>query len=163
MSTPGQPVDDTLPPVVVSPYARNYARLHAGAHMYYTVLIVRMASPSFNSSTGMMAAAEKRQIYLGPARIWTVSGPQVLGIGEDAMVFSTTYVSIPWGTSPIPNTDDIVTVQSYDPHPGYGDPELVGRVYRVLDVELGGQMYAARRMQVTGIQPSAAWGPDALQ
>lgn len=160
---PVQPVDNPLPPVVVSPYARNYARLHASAHMYYTVSIVRMLDPLFDDVTGLLEATQKLSVYQGPARIWTVAGPQVLGVGEDQLTLRQTYVSIPWDAFPVPNRDDIVTVLTYDVHPFYGDDELIGRTFRVTDVELGGQMYATRRLQVIGLEPSSAWGPDALQ
>jgi hypothetical protein len=157
------PVDNPLPPVVVSPYARAYVRRHATAHMYYTVAISRMTDPVFDTESGVMVAAVNRMIYFGPARIWTVSGPQVLGVGEDQMSFDQSFVSIPWDTDPIPNRDDIVTVQDYDPVYYYGDEQLVGRSFRVTNVQLGGQMYATRRLNVTGIEPSSAWGPDATQ
>ena len=162
MTNPGQPVDNPLPPMPVSPYARNYARRHASAHMYYTVQIERMGDPYFDEATGRMTPRVAEIVYTGPARIWTVSGPQVFTVGEDQMSFDQTNMSIPWNVIPVPHRDDIATVLTYDTHSGFGDPELLGRSFRILDVQLGGQMYATRRMTVSAIQPSAAWEDDNL-
>lgn len=158
-----QPIDNPLPPVVVSPYARNYVRGHATAHMYYTVRIVRMKQGVFDEDTGGIATAINLEIYDGPARIWTVSGPQVIAVGEDQMSFTQTNMSIPWDSDPVPHRDDIATVSTYDPHPGYGDSALLGRSFRILDVQLGGQMFATRRMSVLSVTDSAAWGTDSLR
>lgn len=158
-----QPIDNPLPPIVVSPYARSYVRGHATAHMYYTVQIVRMSQGVFDESTGGITTAAKLVIYDGPARFWTVSGPQVIAVGEDQMAFVQTNMSIPWDSDPVPKRDDIATVTTYDPHPGYGDAALLGRSFRILDVQLGGQMFATRRMSVLAIEASAAWGSDSLR
>jgi hypothetical protein len=162
-SPPGQPVDNPLPPMVVSPYARGYARRHATAHMYYMVQIERMAAGVFDSASGQITTSVKSIIYTGPARIWTVAGPQVIAVGEDQMAFTQTNMSIPWDATPVPNRDDIATVLNYTAHPAFGDPSLIGRSFRVLDVQFGGQMYATRRMSVLAIEESAAWGPDSLR
>jgi hypothetical protein len=160
---PAQPVDNPLPPMVVSPYARSYARRHATAHMYYTVIIERMAEGVFNEGSGMVTPAVKRTIYSGPARIWTVSGPQVLSVGEEQLSFTQTNMSIPWNAVPVPHRDDLATVIDFNPHTGFGDAELLWKTFRVLDVQLGGQMFATRRMSVLAISESAAWGSDSLQ
>jgi hypothetical protein len=158
-----QPVDNPLPPIVVSPYARNYVRSHATAHMYYTISIVRMLTGVFDEATGGIVPAVGTEIYNGPARIWTVSGPQVISVGEDQMAFTATNISIPWDVDPVPHRDDIATVLTYEPHEGFGDPALLDRSFRILDVQLGGQMYATRRMSVLAIGESSAWGQDSLR
>lgn len=158
-----QPVDNPVPPIVVSPYARSYARRHATAHMYYTIQIERMAVGIFNETTGYITPAVKTIVYTGPARIATVNGPQVIMVGEDNPSFTQTSISIPWDTAPVPHRDDIATVLSYDPHSGFGDPALIGRSFRILSVDTGGQMYAVRRMTALAIEESAAWGSDSIQ
>jgi hypothetical protein len=157
-----QPVDNPVPPMVVSPYARRYARRHATAHMYYTVTIERMGDGVFDESSGLIAVLTKSVVYTGPARIWTVSGPQVFAVGEDALAFSQTNMSIPWDVSPVPHRDDVATVTAIA-HAGFGDDELLGTSFRVLDVQMGGQMFATRRMSVLAIVESAAWGPDSIR
>jgi hypothetical protein len=160
---PLQPVDNPLPPIVVSPYARAYARAHATAHMYYTVRIERMSLGVFDQVGGGIVPAVKALIYTGPARIWTVTGPQVIAVGEDEMSMTQTNLSIPWDADPVPHRDDIATVVDYNPHGGFGDQALIGKTFRVLDVQYGGQMYATRRMSVQAIEESAAWGGDSLR
>ena len=161
-SPPAQPVDSPLPPMVVSPYARRYARSHATAHMYYTALIERMAAGVFDESTGRISVAAKETVFAGPARIWTVSGPQVFAVGEDQLAFSQTSRSIVWSASPVPHRDDIATVIAIA-HPGFGDDDLLFRSFRVLDVQMGGQMFATRRMSVLAISDSSAHGEDSLR
>ena len=159
---PPQPVDNPVPPMVVSPYARSYARRHATAHMYYTVMIERMSPGVFDETTGRISIVTKNVVYTGPARIWTVAGPQVFAIGEDQMAFSQTNLSIPWDASPVPHRDDVATVTQVA-HDGFGDDELLWKAFRVLDVQMGGQMFATRRMSVLAIQESSAWGGDSEQ
>jgi hypothetical protein len=160
---PDQPVDNPLPPVVVSPWARSYARRHATAHMYYTVAITRMVAGAFDEATGGITSQIGVAVYQGPARIWTVAGPMVISSGEDQMSFSQTNMSIPWDTDPVPRRDDIASVLDYQLRDGFGDPALLGRHFRILDVQLGGQMYAARRMSVSVVSASSAWGEDSLR
>jgi hypothetical protein len=131
--------------------------------MYYTVSITRMVQGVFDEATGGIKPEIGFEVYTGPARIWTVSGPQVIAVGEDQMSFTQTNISIPWDADPVPHRDDIATVLTYEPHTGFGDPALLDRSFRVLDVQLGGQMYATRRMSVLAIGDSAAWGLDSLR
>ena len=157
-----QPMDNPLPPMVVSPYARQYARRHATAHMYYTVIIERMAAGVFDEQTGQITVASKKTVYTGPARLWTVSGPQVFAIGEDQLAFSQTNLSIPWDANPVPHRDDVATVTDIT-GAEFGDDELLWKSFRITDVQLGGQMFATRRMSVLAIVDSAAWGEDSLR
>jgi hypothetical protein len=158
------PLDNPLPPVVVSPYARSYARRHATAHMYYTIQIERMAMGVFDEQTGGIVPAVKTVIYNGPARIATVSGPQIIQVGEDTMAMSQTTISIPFDTDPVPHRDDIATVLGLDTQRAeFGDPALVFKSFRILNVEYGGQMYATRRMAALVITESASWGSESLR
>lgn len=131
--------------------------------MYYTIRIERMASGVFDEETGQIVPSVKMSIYTGPARITSVTGPQVLGVGEDQMAYVQANISIPWDTDPVPYRDDIATVLNFDPHSDYGDPALINRSFRILTVDFGGQMYAVRRMTASAIEQSAAWGEDSLQ
>ena len=68
--------------------------------------------------------------------------------------FSSSYVSLPLTVDDEATdvqVDDIVLVLE---HP---DPAVVGRAFRVMDVDAGGQFPAARRLQVTGVQRSRNW------
>lgn len=127
-------------------------RWTANRQMRNKVVINRPDKPSFDSVTGMVTATTNATIYRGSARIWSVQGPQTMTLGDEIITFRMTNISIPYN-APLPRRDDIVTVYGAD------DPTLQGRSFRVLDVEVAGEAYAARRMSCTQIEGSATWPP----
>lgn len=133
----------------------RYARRYVEANMTATVKVTRMAEPTL-SADGSLTATESYAVYIGKARVYGVSGPMTMNLGEEPQYFSSTYVSIPYD-SPQPRVDDVVEVTAHQ------DWTLVGRTFRVMDVEGGGQYPAVRRMQVTGIQNSKQWAPAAVK
>ena len=133
--------------VAVRPLAQQYAE----GNMIAAVKITRPSAPVFNRTTGGLAEmGEDEDRYSGKARIYNVTGPVQYAIGDEPQYFSSTFVSIPI-SAPKPRIDDVVEVLS---HP---DPNLVGRFFRVQDVEAGGQIPVVHRMQVVGIQASREW------
>lgn len=88
----------------------------------------------------------------GIATIKTVSGPVTMALGDESQYFSSTFISIPMRAR-TPEVNDIAEVLTCP------DAKLVGRFYRVVDVELGGQLPVVHRMQVVGIQPGPTWRP----
>lgn len=136
--------------------AERYARRFAESNMIATVRVTRMGEPVLDPATGALDASPQVLVYEGKARVYAVSGPMTYSLGEEPQYFSGSYVSIPLfravGESD-PQVDDVVEVLA-DP-----DPLVVGRMFRVVDVESGGQFPSARRMQVTGVQRSRNWKP----
>lgn len=130
--------------------AARYAQSFAESNMIYHIKITRMGDPKFDSATGSVEASEIFVLYEGKARVYTISGPVQMGVGEEPTFYSSTYVSIPV-QSPLPMVNDMIEI-IYAP-----DSAVVGRQFRVMDVESGGQFPATRRVQVTGIQPSKQW------
>lgn len=128
----------------------RYARRYAEANMTATVKITRMDEPSFDMQ-GELSAVELFVLYEGKARVYGVSGPMTMNLGEEPQYFSSTYISIPLSAN-TPRVDDVIEVLAHR------DWTMVGRKFRVMDVEAGGQYPAVRRMQVTGIQRSKQWG-----
>lgn len=128
----------------------RYARRYAEANMTATVEIVRMSEPYLDINTGNLTAMEQFTIYRGKARVYGVSGPVTMNMGEEPQYFSSTYVSIPLDAT-MPRVDDVIEVLTHH------DWTVVGRTFRVMDVESGGQYPAVRRMQVTGVQNSKQW------
>lgn len=126
------------------------ARAFAEANMQATVRIERPTEPVFNRDTGDLGMAPDAIVYIGKARVYSVTGPATYALGDEPQYYSSSFVSIPQGMAE-PRIDDVVEVLA---HP---DPSLVGRFFRVQDVEAGGQMPAVKRMQVVGIQPSRGW------
>ena len=126
------------------------ARAYAEANMIATVRIERPVEPVFDRTTGQLGMPADSTVYEGKARVYGVSGPATYALGDEPQYFSSTFVSIPLGST-LPRVDDVVEVTD---HP---DPAIVGRFFRVQDVEAGGQMPVAHRLQVVGIQPSKQW------
>lgn len=89
----------------------------------------------------------------GIARIYPVTGPITMALGDEPQHFQSTQISIPLRAPNLPQVGDIVTVLAHD------DPKLVDRSFKVDDVERGGQLPHVHRMQVSGIEPSRTWRP----
>jgi hypothetical protein len=140
------------------------ARVYAERNMDSMVRIWRPDSPGFVPQSGTLLAEEMFEVYLGKARVYTVSGPITMGIGDEPTYYSSTFVSIPLTTEdpfaspavePVaqsPRVDDIVQVDRHR------DPLMVDRYFRVVDVEAGSQFPVSRRLQCVGIQASKQWG-----
>lgn len=142
MRTPA-PVNTAL----VSRYVQRYAEYNMTAG----VRIMRMTDVLFGSDTGVVEAQESELVYEGPARVYTISGPSTYNLGEEPQYFSGSYVTVPITADPVPMVDDVVEVLTHL------DPAVVGRRFRVMDVESGGQYPGYRRLQVTGVQSSKQW------
>lgn len=145
-------------------YARMLAQVHAKGNMIAKIELKRGgdAAPVWNPVTNQVESPEGEVIWgpdpadptKGIARIYAVTGPVTMGLGDEPQYFQSTYISIPL-EAPLPEIDDVVEVIE---HP---DIKLVGRFYRVVDVERGGQIPVVHKMQVVGVEPSRSWRPPA--
>jgi len=142
-------------PVIKSATIQRLARKYTEANMTARVRVARMQDPSEGSDTDWNnTATQLKVVYEGRARVWGVSGSGLNDYGDEMTAFSSSYVSLPLivdDKATDVQVDDIVVVLE---HP---DPALVGRSFRVMDVDGGGQFPAARRLQVTGVQRSRRW------
>lgn len=130
------------------------ARRHVERVMNSKVRIGRMDhvddqdDPTKPSTTKIL-----RTVYCGPARLYSLAGgggPQEFGDGLGYM--SSSYISIPLTDQKCwTQVDDMIEVL------GHPDPDTVGRVFRVMDVDGGGQFPVVRRHTVTSIQRSPQW------
>lgn len=132
-------------------FARPFAQEYAEGNMIATVRVTRPSVPVFDRTTGGLASmGAETVVHEGPGRVYNVSGPAQYNLGDEPQYFSNTFISIPIGATK-PRIDDVVEVLA---HP---DPNIVGRSFRVQDVEAGGQLPVVHRMQVVGIQASRQW------
>jgi uncharacterized protein DUF6093 len=137
---------------MVESIVRNYAE----SNMRATVRIARTASPTLSATDELIAIPTlMRLIYEGKGRVYTVSGPQPsFGTDED-QVFSTSFISVPLkdskGLTVVSQVNDLIEIVEHS------DNLLVGRVFRVLDVDAGGQWPAVRRHMVSSAQRFAGW------
>lgn len=126
--------------------ATRLAKSYAEGNMNCTVRVSRPTDAVFNRATGVLSEPAEATVYAGKARITGLSGPVQLSIGDDQQFYSSCYVSVP--LSAAPQVDDIVQIT------GSPDAGVIGRFFRVEDVEGGGEMPVVRRMRVTGVQHS---------
>lgn len=128
------------------------ARAYAEANMQSTVTIARRSKPVFDQTTGRLAPGAPTTIYTGIARIYDVTGGTMMLLGEDPQYVRSSFVSIPM-SAPVPQVDDVVEVTA---HP---DPALIGKFFKITDVSAGGQLPAARRLSVQGVEASPGVTP----
>lgn len=94
-------------------------------------------------------------LYEGVARVYPASGPQNVDSTEESQVFASSYVSTPMkdlnGELLLTQVNDVIEVVRTS------DPLLVGRYFRVIDVDAGGQWAHVRRHMVTGAERYEGW------
>lgn len=142
------------------PFVTALATRFALRNMGDAVLVTRMADTQ-EQPDGTLVGVPDTTVYEGIARFYNVSGPVTYQLGEEPQYFSSSYVSIPvidpaTGQPTEPMIDDVVTALE---HP---DPLMVNKLFRVMDVESGGQFGPVRRLQLTGVQPSKQWSDSAV-
>lgn len=121
------------------------------------VRIERPSAPSLDAGSGRVQAVVDKVVYEGKARVTTTGGPVTYQLGEEPQYFSQAQVSIPLvseGEPTLPQVNDTLTVLAHH------DALMIGRQFRVVDVEAAGQFQAVRRMQVVGVQRWEAWTPQ---
>lgn len=147
--------------------ALSTARRYAEMNMTAQVVIWRPAEAVLNDVTGYLQSERQGGVYSGKARVYQVSGPLLLGIGDESQEFQNTYISIPI-TVPITRTDinDVTTTTWYEPDPrpddlveitSHSDPLMVGRMFRCRDTEAAGQFPVVRRMTCMGVEDASHW------
>ena len=141
-----------------STLAQIYAQRFAESNMTARVVITRPGDAAFDAVSGELLADAGPVVYDGKGRVYPGSGPATLDLGDGPQYFTSGFVSVPMvdedGVNVLPQVNDLIEVLE---HP---DPLMLGRRFRVMDVEAGGQMAVVRRMQVMGIQRDRSWIPD---
>jgi len=134
--------------------AMKLAQSHLEGAMTYKVRIARggAGTPGWDPVANRVTNPDDDEVYVGPARIRSVTGPVTMALGDEPQYFQSTFASIPLSAR-VPQTDDLLTVLDGP------DPKLVGRSYRVVDVERGGMLPVAHVMQLVGIEPGHTWSP----
>lgn len=131
--------------------AQPLAQAFASGNRPYRVRLERPGDrPSFDRETGTMTNPVDEVIYVGPARIFPVTGPLELEVGDERTTFSSARISID-NFAGDPRVDDIVTVLD-NPQGELG--RLVGRQFTVLDVEVGGHFDIGWELTTQGVAPS---------
>ena len=131
-------------PSPISEYARSYVRGRATEVMEYTCVIERVQRPSYDEDTLHATPGSRETIYQGVCRVWEVSGPSAVVLGETDIQMMSTQLSIPWDTPEVVRKDDEVKILSAPQ-----DPQMVGRRFQIQSVAKAGELRATRRFSVT--------------
>jgi hypothetical protein len=110
---------------------------------------------------GVLQATAGVVVYSGPARLGSASGPVTYTVGEEVQFYSSSSCTIPMldvnGEPTDVSVNDQVRVDAAD------DPNMAGRVFRVIDVEAAGLMAVGRRLQLVGVQHYPGWVDDVVR
>lgn len=137
-----------------SPYTRALVKKRVEEQMLSSIRILRGSLGGFDETTGIGGGLTNTQVvYFGKARVWNVNGSGVINVGEGTIDTRQTFISYPID-QPVARRDDIVLILSAE----LSDDDLNDRVFRVLDVDGGGYIGAARKMTCTSFYPSRYWG-----
>ena len=129
----------------------EYVRDRVQTLMSCRVSIYGGAGKVLNTSTGVVETQWVDPWYSGKARIWETNTGSLVMMGDAPVTLMQTNISIPFDVG-VPQKDQIVVV-THSPQ----DPDLVGRAYRVVAVDGGGQIGATRRMTCTAYTDSDVW------
>lgn len=128
-----------------------YVRDRIQSLMTCRVSIYDSGNRILNPDTGRVTTSLTNPWYTGKARIWESSTGATVMMGDAAVTLMQTNISIPIDSG-MPKKDQIVVV-----HSAPQDTDLEGRAFRVIAVDGGGQIGAARRMTVTAYTDSDVW------
>ena len=142
--------------------AQPYAEALSEGSMNAVIKITRGAEPVFNETSRELEMSVEADVYgpdspeKGVAGVYSTSGPVQMAIGDEPQYYSSTNVVIPRSAAN-PRIDDIIEILEWTTEDQPDD--IVGRLFRVVDVEVGGRIAASTRMQAIGVAPSRQWGP----
>lgn len=93
---------------------------------------------------------QRKVVYLGKARVYGVGSGGSSNVGDELTFWSSSYVSIPLSAT-WTQVDDMIEVVAHE------DADVVGRWFRVVNVDSGGQLPVVRRHTVSGVQRDPGW------
>lgn len=130
--------------------AARLSRRYAVRNMTATVDIYRGGAVDDHGNVSMPTdATVAAAIYSGPARVYSLASGGSTQLGEMTQFLASSYVSIPTTATPT-QADDLIRVSAHD------DDDVVGRWFRVMAIDGGGQFPVVRRHTVVGVSPSPA-------
>lgn len=134
----------------ISNRARAYIRSRAEANLTYECRIERVSAGTFDVDDSIYTAGEATELYEGPCRVWQVSGGNAVDINSEGLVLQQTKISIPWNEGIGVKRDDEVKILA-----ATYDAALVGKRFRIMDVDKGGDLRATRTFTVQTVQEEA--------
>ena len=123
--------------------ALRISKRYATRNLKHEVLVVRPKG-LVTDLEGRVTVDEETPIYGGCGRLWTVAGSGTIDDGQ-LVYLSSSYISLPWRVAQT-QVDDLIQVTVHE------DPSLMGRWFRVLNVEAGGILPVVRKHTVMSVQ-----------
>jgi hypothetical protein len=135
----------------ISPFAQEYIRKRTAELMHDACKIYTPGSPVLDRTTGNTTTPESAVKYEGPCRFWEVQAGQQVLIGDQELVMTQSFLSLPYD-APVPEGDDVVEITDCD------DPVLIGTTVNVISAVHGGGLRASRKLLVRVIESeSGSW------
>ena len=142
--------------------AKDRVRANIESNMTSQVIITRSSGMAGvdPDAEGSIESPVAETIYEGPARLANASGSVTYTVGEEVQFYSSGSATVPidvFGEPILVHVNDILQVLGCD------DPVMVGRRFRVVDVEAVGLVPGGRRLQLVGIQFYGGWLDDTVR
>jgi len=129
----------------ISPMASGYIRKRATDLMHDACKIYTPGKPVLDRTTGKTHTPAPTMKYQGPCRYWEVQAGQQILVGEEELVMTQSYLSLPYDAA-VPESDDTVQITASS------DPTLVGTTVSVISVVRGGGLRASRKLLVRVVE-----------
>ena len=129
----------------ISPTAQSYIRKRATSLMDDACKIYKPGKPVLDRNTGKTTTSAPNIKYDGPCRYWEVQSGQQIMVGEEEIVLSQSYLTLPFD-APVPESDDTVEITASV------DPTLVGTTVSVISIVRGGGLRASRKLLVRVVE-----------
>lgn len=125
--------------------ALRISKRYATRNLKHEVRVVRPKG-LVTDLEGRVSVDEETPIYNGCGRLWTVASGGTVDDGQ-LVYLSSSYISLPWDVDTT-QVDDLIQVTAHE------DPAIMGRWFRVLNVDAGGILPVVRKHTVTSVQRS---------
>lgn len=129
-------------PVFSKRLADLYVRRYYSSHLSSRVRVLR----------GVLADGSPQLVYEGAARVHRLSAPLQMGFGDEPQYMVTGTVTLPHrdqsGDAVAPQVNDVVVVLDHQDH------KVVGRSFRVMHVDSGGELEEMVQLSVVGSEES---------
>lgn len=135
----------------LSKFAASYVRSRTSDRMDDECRIFKPGGMVVDPVTHKAKRADAVVKYEGKCRFWEVQAGSQVVIGDQQVVVTQSYLSLPYD-APVPESDDIVEITKSV------DPDLVGRTVQVVSIVRGGGLRASRKFLVRLVDSQkASW------
>ena len=131
--------------------AQSLAQAVSAGAMNSDVTMTRPEDGSYDDQARAYVPPTGLPYYLGEAGITPADGPIVMDLGDEPAYYSSISWMLPVG-APLPRIDDQIKIIANP-----GSVHLVGRMFRVTNVKVGGRLVASTSGSATGVAPSKQW------